>query len=169
MVDSLYRKIGCWLINLLFFRPRLGYSAVVPQGGITMTPADIALSVDVSREYFNRSTRELKEENSDYAPVPGLYTVAALVAHTAQTIDWFFAGAFAETGFDMDFERMDKEVRACTSLEAARKWFDAASDRAKAVAEEHSAEEWAAPLPPGPIMGGLHRHAIVNALIDHTA
>jgi uncharacterized damage-inducible protein DinB len=134
-----------------------------------MTPADIALSVDVSREYFNRSTRELKEENSSFAPVPGMYTVAALVAHTAQTIDWFFTGAFAEAGFDMDFERMDREVRACASLDAARAWFNAAADRAKAVAEAHSAAEWAVPLPAGPIMGGLPRHAIVNALTDHTA
>jgi uncharacterized damage-inducible protein DinB len=134
-----------------------------------MTPSEIALSVDVSREYFNRSTRELKEENSSFAPVPGMFTAAAQVAHTAQTIDWFFAGAFAETGFDMDFERIDREARSCTSLEAARAWFNAASDRAKAVAESHSKEEWAATLPPGPIMGGLPRHAIVNALIDHTA
>jgi uncharacterized damage-inducible protein DinB len=134
-----------------------------------MTPADIALSVDVNREYFNRSTRELKEENSSFTPAPGMFTAAALVAHTAQTIDWFFAGAFATAGFDLDFERMDREVRACTSLDAARVLFNAASDRAKAVAASHSAEEWAAPLPPGPIMGGLPRHAIVSALTDHTA
>ena len=51
-----------------------------------MTPAEIALSVDVSREFFNRSTRELKEENSSFAPVPGTYTAAAQVAHVAQTV-----------------------------------------------------------------------------------
>ena len=134
-----------------------------------MTPAEIALSVDVSREYFNRSTRELKEENSSFAPAAGTFTAAALVAHVAQTIDWFFAGAFAPAGFETDFEKMDKEVRACTSLEAARARFNAACDRAKATAEAHSEAEWAAPLPAGPIMGGLPRHAIVNALTDHTA
>jgi uncharacterized damage-inducible protein DinB len=64
---------------------------------------------------------------------------------------------------------MDREVRACTSLDAGRVLFNAASDRAKAVAESHSAEEWAVPLPPGPIMGGLPRHTIVSALTDHTA
>jgi len=134
-----------------------------------MTPAEIALSVDVSREYFNRSTRELKEENSGFAPAAGMFTAAALMAHVAQTVDWFFTGAFAPAGFDMDFERMDKEVRGCPSLDAARAWFNAACDRAKAAAEAHSAEEWAAALPQGPIMGGLPRHAIVNALTDHTA
>ena len=134
-----------------------------------MTPTEIAGSVEVSRDYFNRSTRELKEENSNFAPAPGMFTAAGQVAHVAQTIDWFFAGAFSDKGFDMDFERMDKEVRGCNSLDAARKWFNEATDRAKAVAQAHSKEEWAVPLPPGPIMGGLHRHAIVSALTDHTA
>ena len=134
-----------------------------------MNPADIAASVEVSRDYFNRSTRELKEENSNFAPSSGMFTAAAQVAHVAQTIDWFLAGAFAEKGFDMDFERMDKQVRACTSLAAARKWFNEATDRAKVEAQKHTAADWAAALPAGPIMGGLPRFAIVSALTDHTA
>jgi len=134
-----------------------------------MTSEQIALSVETSREYFNRSTRALTEANSSFTPAPGMFTAAAMVAHVAQTVDWFFSGAFAEAGFDMNFERMDKEVRACTSLDAARAWFNAATDRAKAVATAHSGAEWAAALPLGPIMGGLPRHAIVSALTDHTA
>jgi uncharacterized damage-inducible protein DinB len=134
-----------------------------------MTPEAISISVETNRDYFNRSTRSLKEENSTFAPAPDLFTAAAMVAHAAQTIDWFFAGAFAPGGFDMDFERMDKEVRGYTSLEAARSFFNAATDRAKAAAAAHSAEEWAAPLPPGPIMGGIPRYSIASALTDHTA
>jgi len=134
-----------------------------------MTPETISLSVETNRDYFNRSTRALLEEHSTFAPVAGTFTAAAMVAHAAQTIDWFFAGAFAPGGFDMDFERMDKEVRACTSLELARKMFNEATDRAKATATAHSAEEWATPLPPGPIMGGVPRFAIASALTDHTA
>lgn len=134
-----------------------------------MTPEDISTSVEISRDYFNRSTRSLLEEHSTFAPAPGTFTAAAQVAHVAQTIDWFFAGAFAPGGFDMDFEGMDKAVRGCTSLEAARKWFNDATDRAKATAAAHTAEEWATPIPPGPIMGGLPRFAITNALTDHTA
>jgi uncharacterized damage-inducible protein DinB len=134
-----------------------------------MTPEAISISVETNRDYFNRSTRSLQEEHSTFAPAPGTFSAAAMVAHAAQTIDWFFAGAFAPGGFDIDFERMDKEVRACTSLEAARKWFNEATDRAKAAAAAHSAEEWAAPLPPGPIMGGIPRYAIASALTDHTA
>jgi uncharacterized damage-inducible protein DinB len=134
-----------------------------------MTSEKIALSVENNREYFNRSTRALTEANSSFAPTPDMFTAAAMVAHAAQTIDWFFTGAFAKAGFDLNFEQMDKDVRACTSLDAARAWFNAATDRAKAAAAAHSAEEWAAPLPDGPIMGGLPRYAIVSALTDHTA
>jgi len=134
-----------------------------------MTPEEIALSVETSREFFNRSTRALTEANSNFAPTPGTFTAAAQIAHTAQTIDWFFNGAFAPAGFDMNFEQMDKDVRGCQSLDAARAWFNAATDRAKATAAAHTAEEWAAPLPAGPIMGGLPRVAIINALTDHTA
>ncbi len=134
-----------------------------------MTPEVIALSVETNREYFNRSTRALREEDSAFVPKPELYSVAAMVAHAAQTIDWFFAGVFAPGGFDLDFERLDKEVRGCTSLEAARKWFNEATDRAKATAAAHTAEEWAAAIPEGPIMGGAPRYTITSALTDHTA
>jgi uncharacterized damage-inducible protein DinB len=134
-----------------------------------MTPEAIATSVETSREFFGRSTRVLQEEHSQFAPANGMFTAAAVVAHTAQTIDWFFEGTFAEAGFNTDFERMDKEVRGCTSLDAARKWFDAATDRAKAVALSHSAEEWAVLLPASSIMGGVPRYAIASALTDHTA
>jgi uncharacterized damage-inducible protein DinB len=98
-----------------------------------------------------------------------MFTVAAVVAHVAQTIDWFVAGAFAEGGFDMDFERMDKEVRGVASLAEARAWFAKSVAAAKAAVEGRSMEEWSAPLPPGPIMGGLPRFAIFGALTDHTA
>ena len=134
-----------------------------------MTPEDIVVSVETSRDYFNRSTRMLSEANSSFAPAPGTFTAAAQIAHAAQSIDWFFNGAFAEGGFDLNFEQSDKDVRACTSLDAARAWFNAATDRAKTTAAAHSAEEWASPLPEGPIMGGLPRFSIVNAVADHTA
>lgn len=134
-----------------------------------MTVEQIAASLETNREFFNRSTRALTEANSSFAPTPEQYPVAAMVAHAAQTIEWFLKGAFAEKGFEMNFEQMDKEVRACTSIEAARTWFNAATERGKAAAASHTAEEWAEPLPPGPIMGGQPRYAILSALTDHTA
>ena len=91
------------------------------------------------------------------------------MAHAAQTIDWFIDGAFNPNGFDMDFEGHDRQVRAVTSLTEARAAMKRAIEHAKAVVESRSDEEWAQPLPPGPIMGGLPRSAIFGAITDHTA
>ncbi len=121
------------------------------------------------QEYFDRSTRALEEKDSGYTPQPGLFTVAQVVAHAAQTVDWFVTGAFAPAGFNLDFESLDKAVRAATSLSAARDWFQRACTSAHAEVDKRSDQEWTTPLPDGPIMGGMPRHAIFGALTDHTA
>jgi uncharacterized damage-inducible protein DinB len=120
-------------------------------------------------EYFNRSTRALDEADSAFAPKPDMYTAAQLVAHVAQTVDWFVQGAFAPAGFDLDFERMDKEIRAVASLGAGRAWLERACAAAKAAIESRTEADWAQLLPPGPIMGGVPRAAVFGALVDHTA
>src|SRR5205823_10211781 len=121
------------------------------------------------KEFFDRSTRVLQEADSTFAPKEGMYTAAQQVAHAAQTVEWFVVGAFAAGGFDTDFERLDKEVRAVTSINAARQWMDLACGKARATVDGHSEEEWTAPLPPGPIMGGAPRFHIFGALTDHSA
>ena len=121
------------------------------------------------QEYFDRSTRVLEEGDSGFAPREGMYTAAQLVAHVAQTVDWFVQGAFAPAGFDTDFERLDKEVRGMTSLASARAWMERACVGAKEVVEANTVRAWAEPLPPGPIMGGQPRSAVFGALTDHTA
>lgn len=127
------------------------------------------ITLDQAQEYFNRSIGNLTDAHSGAVPVPGMMTAAQQVAHAAQTVDWFIEGAFRPEGFDTDFERMMKDVEACTSITAARAWFDAAVARAKAVVETKSDAELMAPLPPGPIMGGVPRMAIFSAITDHTA
>lgn len=123
----------------------------------------------VMKEYFDRSTRALDESDSTFAPQPELYTTAQVVMHVAQTLDWFAGGAFAEGGFSLDFEKLEAEVRAVTSLAEARAAFDKACAGLQDCIEAHSDEEWSAPLPPGPVMGGLPRCSIFNAITDHTA
>ena len=120
-------------------------------------------------EFFERSTRVLTEEDSTFAPKEGMLTVAQQVAHAAQTIDWFIHGAFAAGGFDMDHERMANDIGAVTSLAAAKAWMEKAFAAAHASVAAHSDAEWAAPLAPGPIMGGAPRFQIFGALTDHTA
>ncbi len=121
------------------------------------------------KEYFERSTRVLEEADSTFAPKPGMFTAAQVVAHAAQTVEWFFEGAFAPGGFNVDFEGLDKKVRATTSLKSAREWMDRACAAAQKAVDAHPEAEWAQLLPDGPIMGGAPRFAIFPALTDHTA
>ncbi len=133
-----------------------------------MTHESMKQTLKSMRDYFNRSTRPLAEEHSSFAPQEGLYTVAGLVAHVAQTIEWFYEGAFANE-WRMDFEVMDKEVRGMTSLAQARVWFDRAIEKALYETEKHSEEEWASLFPPNPIMGEVPRFSILEGVMDHTA
>jgi len=121
------------------------------------------------KEFFDRSTRALDESDSNFSPKEGMFTTSQQVAHAAQTIDWFIQGAFAPGGFSMDFENMEKEVRAMTSLKAARSWMDKACAAAKVSIDAHSDAEWNTPLPEGAIMGGMPRFLIFGAISDHTA
>ncbi|MBY0506874.1 MAG: DinB family protein [Bryobacteraceae bacterium] len=125
--------------------------------------------VAAAHEYFVRSTRNLTEAHSTFAPVPEMMTAAQQVAHAAQTIDWFIEGAFRPEGFDMNFDEHIRVANAVTSLAAARAWFEKAVAAAKTALAAKSDAELMTPLPPGPIMGGLPRMAIIGAITDHTA
>jgi uncharacterized damage-inducible protein DinB len=125
--------------------------------------------LSAAHEFFNRSTRNLTEAHSAYAPSPGMMTAAQQVAHAAQTIDWFVQGAFRPEGFSQDWEAQGKVVATYSSLAAARGWFEKAIANAKTVLGAKSDADLMAPLPSGPIMGGMRRMAIVGSIIDHTA
>lgn len=120
-------------------------------------------------EFFNRSTRNLHEAHSAFAPVQGMMTTAQQVAHAAQTVDWFIEGAFRPEGFSQDWEAQGKVVATYTSLAAARAWLEKAFANAKSVIASKSDADLLAPLPPGPIMGGAPRMVIVGSIADHTA
>ena len=126
-------------------------------------------AVKSMHEFFNNSTRCLTEENSGFCPSAGTFSAAQQVAHTASVIEWFMEGAFSPQGFKLDFEEQDKRVRAVTSLRAARAWLDKAAAGALELIETKSEADWAAPLAQGPIMGGLPRHSVIGAMIDHSA
>jgi len=98
-----------------------------------------------------------------------MMTAAQQVAHAAQTVDWFIEGAFRPEGFSQDWEGQAKVVATHTSLSAARAWFERAIANAKAVIGAKSDADLMAPLPSGPIMGGLPRMAIISSITDHTA
>ena len=134
-----------------------------------MDPKYAAGQVRLSREFFCRTIECLTEEDSDFTPVEGIYSVAHHVAHAAFTVDWFIEGAFRPEGFDMDFEAHDKAARAVTSLTEARAMLDRSFESAAALLESKTAEELAQPIPDGPIMGGAPIYTLVHAIEEHTA
>lgn len=134
-----------------------------------MDPKVLVVQLKSAKEYFDRSTRCLVEEDSAFAPADGMMTVAQQVAHVAQTVDWFLEGAFRPEGFDMDFDRLMGEINAVASLGKARAWLDRSFAAAEEAIASRSSEELSQSLPEGPVMGGAPRFAIVSALADHTA
>ncbi len=134
-----------------------------------MMKQGLQAQVAAMKEFFDRSTKVLEEADSGFAPKDGMFTTAQQVAHAAQTVEWFMEGAFADGGFNLDFEGMDKAVRAVTSLAAARDWWNRACKAASATIDSHSDGDWMGSLPAGPIMGGQPRFVIFGALTDHSA
>jgi uncharacterized damage-inducible protein DinB len=133
------------------------------------TTYDYSTQLVASKDFFDRSTRVLEEADSGFRPQDGMMTVAQHVAHVAQTFDWFVDGVGRPAGFDLNFEKLAKEVGACTSLASARQMLDAAYAKAIAWVRSKSAEELAAPLPEGPVMGGQPVSDVVWAMVEHTA
>lgn len=127
-------------------------------------------AVIATHRFFRKSTECFREEHSGFVPVEGMFTVAQQVAHAAQVVEWFLKGAFDSTsGFDMDFEAHERDVRECRSLAKAFERFDraclAAEEKLRACTPEYLMQ----PIPNDQIMGGAPRMAVVAAISDHTA
>jgi len=130
---------------------------------------DFATQLLASKEFFERSTRVLDEADSGFRPREGMMTAAQQIAHTAQTLDWFIEGASRPEGFDLDFAKHAQALEAVTSLAAARQMLATAYANAIQFLRSRSPEDLAAPLPPGPVMGGQPITDIVWAMVEHTA
>ena len=120
-------------------------------------------------EFFKRSTGNLTEEDSAYAPAEGVFTAAGQVAHAAQTIDWFMDGAFNPKGFDMNFPAHAEQARAVTSLTEAQAWLTRSVENARSLIASKSEDDWTAPIAAGPVMGGQPRTTVFGGIADHTA
>ena len=134
-----------------------------------MDPNSFVEMLKDTKEWFERSTRCLVEEDATFAPYEGAMTAAQQVARVAQTVDWFMEGAFRPEGFDLDFEGQGTERMKVQSLAAARAWIDRSFAAAIERTSKSSAQDLAAALPEGPVMGGAPRFAIFGAIQDHTA
>lgn len=132
------------------------------------TAATLVSQLETSCKYFKTTLSAFSEDDSGFAPGPELFTVAAQVAHAADSVDWFVEGAFGK-GWNMDFEAHEAAARAVASLAEATEWLDRAYAAAVSAVESASAADLAAPIPDARIMGGAPRAAVVNAVVDHTA
>lgn len=133
-----------------------------------MSHHPFAESIRTTKNFFDNATKCFEEPDSTFAPKPGMFTTAQHFAHAAQAIEWFVGGAFRPEGMSTDFEGMEKEVRAVTSLKAAREWMDRACAHAIDVIEKKPAADFDAPIA-GTIMAGEPRKAMFEAIADHTA
>ncbi|MBN1299712.1 MAG: DinB family protein [Melioribacteraceae bacterium] len=119
-------------------------------------------------KFFLNTISCLTEDNSAYRPKEEMYTVAQHIGHAAETISWFFEGAFGEKGFDMNFDDYSEKMKRFTSFDDAVKQFkDAVAlgiEKIKAVHDTVLLEPITAE-----IMRGAPKMAVVGAIVDHTA
>lgn len=103
-----------------------------------------------AHQFFERTLSCFEEKDADFRATPEMFSVAEQVAHTAQTVDWFIEGALEPTGFSLEFEAHEKEIRSVTSLADAKARLTKAFDRAVQVATDRDDAFWAGALPEGP-------------------
>lgn len=130
--------------------------------------AGLAVALENSLEYLRTTLSVFDEEDAGFAPRPEMFTVAAHVAHAADTVDWFVEGAFGD-GWDLDFEAHNERARKIASLEDATERLERAYATAVSVVGGASDADLFAPIADERIMAGAPRSAIVTGITDHTA
>jgi len=120
------------------------------------------------RSYFEKTMACLQDEDAAFAPQAGMFTTAQQIAHAAQTVEWFFEGAFRPQGFNMDFAGLEEEVRQVEEMEDARAWWTSAMEQAEEAIAGSAAPAWEEPIR-GSLMAGLPRSTILGGIADHTA
>lgn len=120
-----------------------------------------------TRRFFERTTRCLEESDSTFKAHPATMCAASHVAHVAQVVDWFAAGAF-ENVWDMDFPTLQAATDKVASLAEARAAFDATWRRLTERIERSSEADLAEPLADNPILGVVPRVHVISSIVDHT-
>lgn len=127
-----------------------------------------ALFVNKERTYLRNIIKDFRSEHGDFRPVEGMLTVAQHINHVALTIAWFREGAFG-SGFDMDFEKIEKTNHEPVSLEAALTRLDEEYDGYATFLADKTQSELLAPMADNPIFGAIPRISAIFAQSDHTA
>ncbi len=124
--------------------------------------------LETVKEFFERSTSCLTEEDSNFKPKDPMYTVSGHYAHTALSIDWFIDGMFNPKGFAANFEEDIKNAKACKSLSEAKDMFNKAISHAIKTLNDSNDEELKKPLAKDTIMQGP-RFIVIGGISEHTA
>lgn len=121
------------------------------------------------RHFFKNTISCLTEDDSGFRPKPEMYSVAEMIGHAAHTVEWFIEGAFSPKGFDLNFENYAERMKQHTSFTKSVAYFEQAVEQAIQTISKASDEELMTVLPPGPIMGGAPKMAVVGGVVEHTA
>ena len=136
---------------------------------MNLTIGDLRKELQASREFLNRSSQNLDETDSNFAPVAGQMSASQQLAHIAHTIDWLIEGAFNPEGFDLDFSKHAEEIAGVKSINEAREQIDKAFARLFERLESNPEQVWDEQIASGPVMGGEPRWSALIAVIEHTA
>ncbi len=122
----------------------------------------------MQEKFFLNTISCLTEEDSSFKPQEEMYTIAQHIGHAAETIDWFFEGAFGKNGFDMNFVNYAETMKKYTSFDDSVKYFKEATANGIAKLQSVQDSELMVPIT-AEIMTGAPKMVIVYALGDHTA
>ncbi|MDP8207526.1 MAG: DinB family protein [Candidatus Electryonea clarkiae] len=121
------------------------------------------------QKFFNKTIEVLDENDSSFRATDDTRTVAEQIAHTAQTIDWFFEFGFLNKGLETDFEKMEKAVQDIKSFVKAKEWFDRSVDSFCKHLETLSEEDVMELLPDNDFFGRVPKILMLHSAVEHTA
>lgn len=133
-----------------------------------MDPKFFAQLARDDREFLGRVLKAVPKDKGDFKPYEGSLTLAQQIAHIGKTTDWFREGLFG-SGFDMDFERLMKEMLEPVTLDEAFAILNQSFDAYISRIESSTPEELTAILPPNDIIGELPRWRGLLGNTDHIA
>jgi uncharacterized damage-inducible protein DinB len=137
-----------------------------------MTPEILVQQLTQCKEYLDRATRALTEEDSSFKPTDDAFTVAQQIAHIGLTIDWFIEGGFGK-GFVLNEEGKipghAEALQNIKSLEGARSLCAQSFSNAIQVIGSKSPQHVLELMPDNPIMGVAPRMVVVHGIEEHTA
>ena len=122
----------------------------------------------MQEKFFLNTISCLTEEDSSFKPQEEIYTIAQHIGHAAETIDWFFEGAFGKNGFDMNFVNYAETMKKYTSFDDSVKYFKEATANGIAKLQSVQDSELMVPIT-AEIMTGAPKMSVVGAIVDHTA